>query len=576
MYDVIIISLVALPLSILLFLFRKKIILVKLVSGFFAIVFAFILELNLADVFYYPFKLQRADSELLYVFRNPFQNSGNYYFLLFAASIVVFILFFFLFYQWIVRLNKNFSNLRNSCASVILFSFILFLFMATGTQKLLPTYPLTVVKYNQLPLVQNSFHSFIYAVFRGNASEILIGDYIKEIPDDSTFSLIQNNFKNLQDSTKRNVVLFIMESAAYDFFDSSSRYKVKMPFLDSLITKSTFFNKSFSYSHNSNKGITAVLAGTPTLTEIPLYHSAYTNIPMTHLGEILAPQNYSSSFFAGDNYDDFGFAKCAKWLGFQHYYCMTDVGGYKKMQKHTMGLHDQYVLDFMGTKIDEMKPPFLAVNFNISTHYPNDLPNDFKEKYQQINRTPEMRSMSYYSQCLNDFFEKAKEKSWYKNTVFIFCSDHWMFPDERNNTQSDVEKSFRIALFIFDPQNPKGTIINSPVSQLDVMNTILHYSNYQKDFISYGKNLLGPNLENNRTVFAKENNILYQAFDSTFILGFNALQGKVEFCYNYTTDKNRVYNLAKDSNNINVKRLSQQMKAFLRKAYLQYENKIVR
>ena len=31
-------------------------------------------------------------------------------------------------------------------------------------------------------------------------------------------------------NTKRNIVLFIMESVAYDFFDSSNMYKVKMPF----------------------------------------------------------------------------------------------------------------------------------------------------------------------------------------------------------------------------------------------------------------------------------------------------------------------------------------------------------
>lgn len=49
-----------------------------------------------------------------------------------------------------------------------------------------------------------------------------------------------------------------MESVPYDFFDSSSAYKVAMPFFDSLLQKSVFYKNAFGYSHESNKGITAI------------------------------------------------------------------------------------------------------------------------------------------------------------------------------------------------------------------------------------------------------------------------------------------------------------------------------
>ncbi len=573
-YDIAIISVIAIPLTFFSFLFKKNKAILKAIAVLFGALFSFMVLLNAIDIFYFPFKLQRADAELLYVLRNPFHEVNVTYFLFAILIIIAFILFAILLYTWISLFNKSNRFRHSEVASFLFFSIICLIVFISGQKKLAPTYPLVNIDYNQLPLVQNSFHQFVYSLFRKNESIIFNEDYIHKLPDSTRLSIIKNNVLELKDSSRKNVVLFIMESIPYDFFDTSSVYKVKMPFIDSIVKKSIFFTKCFSYSYNSNKGITAILAGTPTLTEIPLYHSAYTSIPLTHIGSALGTQGYGSAFFIGDNYDDFGFAKCVNWLGIQHYYCMTDVPGYQHMEKHTMGLHDEFVLDFMKDKIDQLKQPFLAVDFNISTHFPGNLPSTFTEKYPSINRTARMKTMSYYSECLSDFFKTASRQPWYKNTVFIFCSDHWMYPDF-SNLKSDVEKNFRIATFIFDPQKNAQTVINTPISQLDILNTVLHISNYKKKFISYGEDLLQIPPDSNRVVFAKANNILYQAFDSSYVLGFNVVQGKPEFCYNYIKDTERKYNLIDSGNNENVERLLKKMKAFLHTGYIQYENKKV-
>ena len=62
---------------------------------------------------------------------------------------------------------------------------------------------------------------------------------------------------------------------------------------------------------------------------------------------------------------------------------------------------------------------------------------------------------------------EAKNKSWFNNTVFVFCADHWSQPNDLHDP-IDPEKSFRIPLFIYDPQNPVKKIHSSPVSQLDI------------------------------------------------------------------------------------------------------------
>ncbi len=570
-YDLLfILLLLLLPVSI--YFFIKKInTFSKVIALIFSLAFAVLFCLNLADVFYYPFKLQRSDAELLHVLRNPFQNITTGYFLFFLVGILAFLIFTFISYRWLLKYNKQQLTVKLKACPLAALAVILISYWMGGSKKIIPTYPLVNLPFYQLPLVQNSLHTFTYSLFRKKSATIYAEDFLKT-GDQTVTALIKKNTSVSPE--KRNIVLFIMESVPYDFFDSSSMYKVHLPFLDSLLTKSKFFKNCFSYSHNSNKGITAILSGTPTLTEIPLYHSGFTGIPITHTGSILKSQGYQSAFFVGDNYDDFGFAKAVSWLGIDNYYCKTDVPSYQKLPQHTMGLQDQYVMDFMQSKLASLPQPFFASNFNISTHIPNDLPLEFIKTYPSSAATKQMKSMEYYDWCLQNFFTEAKQKEWFKESVFIFVSDHWMYPD-LNNPIDGIVQNFRIPLFIFDPQKPTGTTIETPVSQLDVVNTLLYYADYKGDFISYGVNLTTLPNRQNRTVFSKENNIIYQAFDSSYVLGFNTVSGLPEYFYNYKNDEEQKINLIGQSGNPALQRLTTEMKTFLRTAYRQYQYKKV-
>lgn len=576
-YDICIISVMAIPLAFFYLLFKSNPTLTQVVSIVFGGLFSFMILLNTVDIFYFSFKLQRTDVELLYVLRNPLHDVNFTYFLIAFLIIAAFILLGVLAWRWITVFQKANKIRHSQLASLLFFSFICLLILLGGRKKFLPTYPLVNIKYNQLPLVQNSFHQFVYSLFRGSESIIFDEDYLRSLPDSTRLNIVKSVRKSEHATSfplHRNIILFIMESVPYDFFDSLSNNKVKMPFLDSLLQKSTFFTHSFSYSFNSNKGITAILSGTPTFTDIPLYHSAYTSIPLTHVGSVLQSEGYQSAFFIGDNYDDFGFAKCVNWLGIQRYYSMEDVPGYQDLEKHTLGLHDEFVLRFMNEKVGDMPQPFFATDFNITTHFPGNVPSTYVEKYPEVNTTDRMKAMSYYSQCLSEFFAKAKTQSWYRNTVFIFCSDHWMYPNFKD-LSNDVEKNFRIALFVFDPLDNTGRIVNTPVSQLDVMNTILHVSGYDKPFLSYGEDIWDTHGDSNRVVFARANNVLYQAFDSSYVLGFDVVRGKPEFCYNYVQDPSRHNNLVQSPGDEHVNRLTEKMKQFLHTGYMQYKEKKV-
>ena len=573
LYDAVCVALANLPLFIF-FLVTGKLLYNKFVKVsvllLFTLINTFLILLNTVDIFYYPFHLQRADADLLYVLRNPFVN-GTWNVLLTTLAVFIFCCCMAWFvYKGILKMIQSGTPVNHFLPTNILLIVFIGLFYFSGSKKIVPTYPLTALEPVQLPVAQNSLHTFIYSLYRKNETALPAANYMSSVQQQSLFSIHKKN--NAGASSKKNIVLFIMESVPFEFFDSSSRYKVTMPFLDSLVNKSTYFTNAFSFSYNSNKGITAILAGIPTITDIPLYHSNYTSISRTSVGQVLAKNNYSSSFFIGDNYDDFGFAQCCKWLGIQHYYCMEDIPGNQQMEKHSMGLQDEYVLNFMQQKLGTLQQPFFAVQYNISTHYPFDIPKLYIDKNPKPSTTEPMRSMQYYNDCLRHFFADAAKQDWFNNSVFIFCADHWAQPDSKNIKVDEVG-SFRIPVFIYDPGREKKVRISTPVSQLDIVNTVLHFSNFQDSMISYGINLTDTLLQPHRIVYNKINNTIYQAINDEYVLGFDAIEGKALYCYAYQKDPEKKNNLIGQSALPAIENIIVHIKAFLQTASNHYSNR---
>ncbi len=529
-----------------------------------------VLLLNTIDVFYFRFNNQRANADILYVLSSPITKVKHINPLLLLVVLLLTIGFLF----FIKKVHKNLvAAIENGKTNVqvlvlgLLSTLLLFIFTSKTSKYFLPTHPLIQLNSSELSLCQNSAQTFLYSLFR-KGEQLPQGNYFTTLKCDSLFTL-KNKMVSVN-KTKKNVVLFIMESVPFDFFDSSNKYYTQLPFFSSLLQKSTFYTNAFCYSLNSNKGITAILGSTPTVIDIPLYHSAYVNMPITKMGSVLKQQGYQSIFCIGDNYDDFGFAKCTNWLGFSNYYSKENIPKYKTLPSQAMGVHDEYVLDFMHEKITQLQQPFLSVNFNISTHYDYELPKNFSSAFPKTYSTA-MKSMTYYDYSLEKFFNASKKEEWFKNTVFIFCSDHWMFPNEKNMEQNNVT-NYKIPILIYDASNEVKKVDSSLVSQFDILPTILDISSYTGDLISYGNSLLKSDRKN--ITFSKINATLYQIVDGEYVLGFNAANNSVDYLYNYKVDvslKNNLKNLP--AYTLKKMKLEEKIKAILQKANMQYSNK---
>jgi phosphoglycerol transferase MdoB-like AlkP superfamily enzyme len=246
---------------------------------------------------------------------------------------------------------------------------------------------------------------------------------------------------------------------------------------------------------------------------------------------------------------------------------MQDIPGYKKLEKHSMGLHDEYVLNFMQGKMQEMEEPFFVTQYNVSTHYPNDLPTAFAKRMNGEQLSPAMKSMIYYDECLQQFFKSARAQHWYNNTVFVFVSDHWATPADPNITPH-LLNSFRIPVIVFDPSVNQKEQVDNNISQLDIMNGILAYAGDEHPFTSYGESLTAS--LKNRTVFTKTNNAVYQAINDHLVLGFDAELGRSVYGYDYKKDPGLQMDLLKTAPAYFIQ-IEKEMKAFLQTAVQHYQ-----
>jgi len=105
------------------------------------------------------------------------------------------------------------------------------------------------------------------------------------------------------------------------------------------------------------------------------------------------------------------------------------------------------------------------------------------------------------------------------------------------------------------------------------MGTILAAAGYKDSIISYGGNLL-DSTSLKGFAFSKAGSSLYQVTDSSYVLGFNVNNDRVEYLYNYKKDSRLKDNLIENKNaSSSLDALTIQIKSFIQKAGLHYNGK---
>lgn len=376
------------------------------------------------------------------------------------------------------------------------------------------------IHFDEIPIVLNTPFTIIKSVSQKEVTEYNF--YSSEFIKANSHQI--NYFKNAN-FKKINVVVIILESFSKEYTKLGSKLNMT-PFLDSLMDHSLVFSNSFSNGSKSIEGIPAILSSMPSLMENPFINSVYATNKQTTFAEILNKEGYTSAFFHGGINGTMNFDDWSDLAGYKYYYGKNEYNNNDDFDGF-WGIYDEEFLQFSLKKINELKVPFHAAIFTLSSHHPYTMPSKYRTKFQQ-GPNENSETIRYADYALRYFFHNAKTKPWFKNTLFILSADHSSI--SKNQFYSNIIGAQSIPILFYKGDNSLVEINNRVFSQIDILPTALNLIGYNKKFFSHGKSF---NDTLNRKSYYYANNTYYAINDSMI---YSFLMPELKSVFNYKRD----------------------------------------
>lgn len=279
-----------------------------------------------------------------------------------------------------------------------------------------------------------------------------------------------------------NVILVILESFSNKVIAPLGGMHGIAPNLDSLCTKSTVFTSFYSTGNRSDRGISAILGGYPSLLSTSIMISPEKANSLTLLPEYFNRKNYNTSFYYGGD------------INFYSLKTFVLQGKYKKLVTKSdfpselgnmtkWGVPDGYLFARATEDLKSEKEPFMKTIYTISSHPPFDVPyskipgNSHSDKY--------LNSVAYTDSCLGAFVDALKKSPLWENTLLIVTSDHgYVQPGPTDITDPS---SYRIPLIWSGGVVDSLQRIETITQQSDLGTTLIHQLGWETDSAPFAK-----------------------------------------------------------------------------------------
>lgn len=330
-------------------------------------------------------------------------------------------------------------------------------------------------------------------------SELDYDKFYATLPKEETIQIINNeynskgvnNTQSIEDALPevyKNIVVITVESLSASFLSHYGNTDGITPNLDKLMDESLSFNNLFATGNRTVRGLEAVtLCLPPSAGESIIKQPNNQNLFST--GKILKEKGYTVQFlYGGDSYFD-----NMKTFFSGNGYDIIDKKDFTKDEisfSNIWGVCDEDMynkaLKVIKKNADTGKP-FFAHIMTVSNHrpftYPEnkiDIPANIKSRNGGV---------KYTDYAIGEFIKKAKEQTWFDNTVFVIIADHCA--SSAGKTEIPLDK-YHIPALIYSPGFIEPKQVNTLASQIDVMPTVfglLHFT-YKSQF--YGKDIFSP------------------------------------------------------------------------------------
>ena len=469
----------------------------------FILIFAFFAELTFWDEFKTRFNFIAVDY-LIYTHEVVSNIEQSYPLPLLVGGVALLtFLVLFLFYKRKAFANTfthtaNFKQ-RATVFTLALISCLFFAAFITNNQA-----EWSKNRYNA-EISKSGIYSF-FAAFRNN--QMKYEDFYTSIDNKEAFGMIRNKLKEsnstfinddfsihriIKDSStvvpaKKNVVFILVESLSGSFMKEFGNQNNITPFLDSLAQKSIFFNNLYATGTRTVRGMEAMTLSIPptpgqSIVKRPDNHNLYT------VSNVFKQKGYTSNFFyGGDGYNIYDRGRGSV-LSDDIKTTRNNITDNEVTFENAWGICDEDIFKKMITVADmhyKNNQPFFNFVMTTSNHRPYTYPDNAIDIPSGTGRDGAVKYTDY---ALKKMFAAAKDKPWFKNTVFIIIADHCA--SSAGKDEIDVA-NYHIPAFIVNMPEALNQKVTKQCSQIDLFPTFFALQNWTYDSDFFGKNVFNP------------------------------------------------------------------------------------
>ena len=420
-------------------------------------------------------------------------------------------------------------------------------------------------RYNN-ELSKAGIYSF-FAAFRNN--ELSYPEFYKTEPIEEAFLKVNENINTFQDNIyipslgirrfirndgeekKPNIIFICIESLSAKYLEAFGNNNRLTPTLDSLWQVGLSFDNLLATGTRTVRGMEAITLSIPPTPGRSIVKREKNNNLFT-IGEIFRGKGYTRTFFYGgdgyfDNMDKYfsgnGFDIVDRGRGFLPSADIVtnrkNIADEEVTFENAWGVCDEDIYKKVLKEADSafaIGRPFLDFIMTTSNHKPYTYP---ANKIGIPSGTGRYGAIKYTDFAIQEFLRNAKQKPWFKNTVFVLMSDHCA--SSAGRWELDVA-NYHIPAMILNLDAVEQQHIDRLCSQVDIFPTLFAQLDWTYESNLFGQDILEMEEKDERAFIGNYRKLGLLKGHELMVLGD---QKQANF-YNWKSDDNSL--LAKPMN----------------------------
>jgi phosphoglycerol transferase MdoB-like AlkP superfamily enzyme len=312
--------------------------------------------------------------------------------------------------------------------------------------------------------------------------------------------LVQPGSKALE--CQPNIVLVICESFSMYKSSMSGNPLNSTPYFNEMCKKGIFFERCFSPTFGTARGVFATLTGIP---DVQLSKFATRNEATVNQRTIINDfEGYEKFYFIGGRSQFNNFSGLISNINGVHVYEEKD---YASEKLNVWGISDKNLFLEANAVLSKQTKPFFAIIQTADNHRPFNIPaedSDFTPRLfpeeelakYGFESQAEFNAFAYTDYCYKKFMEAARASGYFNNTLFVFTGDHGVegnaeaiYPGAWTEQRLSDE---HIPLLFYAPALLTPQWRKETVSQIDILPTIAGMVLQPYRNSTLGRDLLDP------------------------------------------------------------------------------------